>query len=94
MPLVPGLGAALALTGPTLEPVEFAWTIRGRRLGRIVRIQVDALFKQSNPLNQQFDDSVTFRNGLGQLYLRQIRRLDSVPGCSSALHGRSMAIKS
>jgi hypothetical protein len=41
--LVAGLRPALALAGPTLCPLACAWSIRGRRLGRMARVQVDPM---------------------------------------------------
>ena len=92
--LMPGLRAALAITGPALRSVEFAGAIRGRRLGRVGGIQIDALFEHLYAFDQHRDDGVALRHGLRKLRHHRIewvhqnltRRLD--------LHRGSIATKS
>jgi hypothetical protein len=64
--LVPGLRAASTCAGPALFAIGLAWTVRRRRLGRIVGVQVDAFLEQFDPLLQLRDDCVARRHRLRQ----------------------------
>lgn len=92
--LVPRLRAALAIADAALHPIELAGPVRRRRLGGVVGIQIDALFKQLHAFNQQGDDGVALGHGLRKLrqpsvgwgHRQNVPRLD--------LHRGSIPIKS
>ena len=61
-PLVAGLSPALAVTGPALRPVGLARAVRGRRLGRVARVQLHAFFERLHSLEQLPDQDVALRH--------------------------------
>jgi len=64
VPLVAGLGAALAIAGPALSPVHLARAVGRWRLRRVVGVQVDPFLQQLHPFQQLRNDGVALRNRL------------------------------